>query len=240
MPFSNGRTVRRFEEDGRNCAEFREDLPIAGAAALAGKYYTVTDERDGLTVRVSSYGLRNDKAAKRIARLVHGYVEFYEPLLGDYPFAEVDVLEINSLGLGQAPAGIIYITREAFNPMRDEASQAFSKGINARLAHEFAHAWWGHVSGLSELEDQWLSEAIAEYDSALAMANLKHKREFKKARNRWKGDAKEVAGDGSVDLANFSTRGSGRSSRSRLLYSKGALMLAALHQELGDEASSPS
>ena len=76
---------------------------------------------------------------------------------------------------GQAPPNIIYITQEAFVARRDVLTQIYSEGVNARLAHEVAHGWWGHVAKLSSLENQWLSESTADYYGALAMMNLKKK-----------------------------------------------------------------
>ena len=41
--FSNGRTVRRWEEGDLACAEFQEDKPIQGASILAGRYTTYSE-----------------------------------------------------------------------------------------------------------------------------------------------------------------------------------------------------
>ena len=57
VPYSCGRTVRRWQEGELECAEFREDKPIQIPVVLAGRYSTYSEERDGITVRVSSVRL---------------------------------------------------------------------------------------------------------------------------------------------------------------------------------------
>ncbi len=235
-PFSSGKTLRRWEEDGFACAEFEQTTPISGPVIMAGKYYTLSENREGRTVRVSTYASKNKSASKTLTNLVYAFIDFYEPYLGQYPFQEIDLIEINSLGFGQAPPNIIYITQEAFVSRRDVLTQIYSEGVNARLAHEVAHGWWGHVAMLSSLENQWLSESIADYYGALAMMNLKRKTEFKKAMAGWKRGARESEGKGSIYMGNFTVGKERGAVRRELLYERGPLMLHALRQEIGDDA----
>ena len=235
-PFTSAATVRRWEEGGLACGEFSQPKPIGQADVLAGKYTTHVDAREGLTVRVSSYGLAKPGASKQIAQITHAFAAFYEPLLGKFPFPELEVLEINAEGFGMAPAGMIFITREAFNPMTDSLTQAYVKGVNARLAHEVAHAWWGHVVRPATMHDRWLAESLAEYYSALAMQQLRDKKDFNRMRDEWKDYAKPVRNAGSVYLAHMGTGDDQFDEYYGLLYAKGPLVLHALRQELGDQA----
>ena len=234
-PFSCGRTVRRWQEEGLECGEFREEKPIQIPVILAGKYRTLEREHNGVTIRVSRYVMAEERSMQQIASIIASLLDFYRPYLGDYPFAELNVIEINSFGFGQAPAGIIFITKEAFSPLEDAWARLFSQGINARLAHEMAHTWWGHVAKLGEEEDQWLSESVAEYMAAYAMGKLWKKQEFETQLRRWRGNSKFVKDKGSVYLANYLSGESGFEDRVGLLYNKGPLVLHALRQELGDD-----
>lgn len=233
-PFSCGRTVRRWQEEGLECAEFREDKPIQIPAILAGKYKTLEREHRGIKIRVSRYVSAEERSMQQIASIISALLDFYEPYLGAFPFAELNVIEINSYGFGQAPAGIIFITKEAFSPLEDLLARLFSQGINARLAHELAHTWWGHVAKLGEAEDQWLSESTAEYMAAYAMGKLWKKQEFDTSLRRWKSNSKFVGDKGTVYLANYLAGQAGWEDRVGLLYNKGPLVLHALRQELGD------
>jgi hypothetical protein len=235
IPFSCGQTVRRWQEGGLECAEFREEQPIEGIVILAGKYTTLSDERNGVTVRVSAYAITKPKGAKKLLDLAFTFLEFYRPYLGDYPFKELNIVEINEYGWGQAPPGVVFITKDAFNPMMEEESRMFSEGINARLAHEVAHAWWGHVAKLSWPEDQWLSESVAQYYAAYAMQQLGGESWFTQAKSEWKTWSAHLKDQGSVYGANYLSGDDGADQRTGLLYGKGPLVLHALRQELGDQ-----
>ena len=235
VPFSCGRTVRRWEEGGLACAEFREERPIQVPVVLAGEYTTLSEERDGVVVSVSSYAIDKPKAAGKIMEIAFVLLQFYRHFLGDYPFKELNIIEINSYGFGEAPAGIIYITKEAFNPLIDEESRLFSEGINARLAHELAHAWWAHVAMRGAPEDQWLSESVSQLYAGMALEKLRGKRWLAASIGEWKTWGASVKDSGSVYAANYLGGERGSEDRVALLYGKGALVLHALRGELGDQ-----
>ena len=235
VPFSCGRTVRRWQEGELECAEFNEDKPIQIPVVLAGKYTTYSEERDGITVRVSSYVSADAKAKKKLANILFGLLQFYKVYVGDYPFSELNLIEIEDLGWGQAPAGVIFITREAFNPMEDYLSRLYSEGINARLAHELAHTWWGHVAMLGGGQHEWMSESIAEYVSAVGLSRVWKEQVLDKAFGDWRGTSSFVKEKATLFTANDLAGEMGPEDRVALLYGKGPLVLRALHQELGDQ-----
>ncbi len=235
IPFSCGETVRRWEEGELACAEFREEKPIQIPVILAGEYTTTSEERDGVTVRVSAYAMNKPKGVKKLIDLSFNLIAFYRNFLNDYPFKELNIIEINSYGFGQAPAGIIFITKEAFNPILEEESRLFSEGINARVAHELAHAWWGHVAKLGAPEDQWLSESMAQYYAAFALGKLGGARRFDAGMMEWKTRAANLKDHGTIYTANYLSGRRGGEDREALLYGKGALVLHALRLELGDQ-----
>ncbi len=234
VAFSCGKTVRRWDEGDLACAEFREDKPMQIPVILAGKYTTYSDEKNGLTVRVSSYAMADKRAATKLINLAFTFIDFYKAFLGDYPFSELNIIEINDVGFGQAPPGVIFITKEAFSPAQDELTQAFSRGVNARVAHEIAHAWWGHVAKL-DFQDQWLSESMAEYYSAYALGKLWKESVFKQKLGEWRGESKYVKDKSTVYMANALSGDKAWEDRYALLYAKGPLVLDALRKQLGDD-----
>lgn len=233
--FSDGITVRRWEEGEMACAEFREDKPIQIPVVLAGRYASTSEKKNGLTVEVASYVAAEPRGVKKLINDAFTLIEFYRTFLGEYPFKELKIIEINSYGFGQAPAGVVFITKEAFTPMQDDVTKLFSEGINARLAHEIAHAWWGHVAKLS-YQDQWLSESVAEYYSAFAMGKLWRASEFDRALVEWRQRSSHVKDKSSVYMANALSGQRAWEDRTALLYAKGPLILHALRKELGDTA----
>ena len=232
-PFSMGKTVRRWEEDGLLCAEFTLDRPVQFAVAMAGKYHSSSFERDGQTMNVSSYAFKQKGPKEKIANNVFELIRFYETLLGPFPFDHLEIIEINSFGFGVAPPGVIYLTREAFDP--SPRGRIFRRELNMRMAHEVAHMWWGHVAQMSSPEEQWLSESTAEYYAAVAVGHLIGEHKFRDAMRAWQEQAADAKGVGSIYRANQLVGERAFRERFGLLYARGPLMLHDLRERLGDE-----
>lgn len=225
--------------------------PMQHAVVLAGKYRTVTDEADGSRIHVSAYVDAKDSEAKRVAGIVRGIRGCFEQWLGvPYPFQDLQVLEIADWGWGQAPPGVIFITQEAFmTPARAqldtgdrEIAAAMSRGINERIAHEVAHHWFPHVAKVVRSEENWLSESLADYTSALCQQRTAPDQRqaryfFERRRAEWKLWTREAGDDASVYVASHLAGGE-RDFRTwhRLLYGKGPWVLHALHRELQRQA----
>ncbi|HPA51207.1 MAG TPA: M1 family aminopeptidase [Thermoanaerobaculia bacterium] len=244
LPFASGDTVRRSEEDGWNVLETRLERPVPFATVLAGKYTTQESTEDGVTCRVASYGIPKEMSGKMLLSVFHGVRKFYEWLLGPFPWKEFTIVEINAYGFGQAPPGMMRITKEAFQSsiFTDEISSLFSHGINQRVAHEIAHAYFGYVVADASPQHQWISEAFSEIASMYAIEKLKGKAEGKKLAGTWAGAARHSAKAAPIDLANdlapkiASTWDSSTAiDRAELVYSKGAHLLQTLRLELGDD-----
>jgi hypothetical protein len=238
VPFTPGTTLARREEADYNVVETVLDKPVAFTMVQAGKYQVTEEKRGERTIRVATYGLRNDRAAKQLTDLAFGLIEYYEFFLGPFPWTEFNIIQMNTYGYGQAPPATMFITSEAFNPTQSLEDQLFSEGINERFAHEIAHQYWGYVVREASSEETWLSESFAEYSAALALKKLMPRGEavYNKLVATWKGGAKmgvnvapipyanRIEGDGSVAFRQ----------RFALLYEKGPYLLYTLHKELGD------
>jgi hypothetical protein len=232
-PFTMGQTVRRWEEGGLHCVETRLDRPVQFAVALAGKYHSLAESRDGLRIEISSYAFSHERAMRQIVENVFQLRELYEFLLGPFPFQELQILQINAYGFGIAPPGMVYLTSEAFDPKPQ--ARAYREELNLRMAHEVAHQYWGHVAQMSSWEEQWLSESTAEYYGAVAVGRFLGERKFRSAHDNWvrqKGQLRDVD---SVYLANRIAGEPAARERYDLLYGRGPLLLHELRQEVGDD-----
>ncbi len=234
IPFGMGSTVRRWKEPGLSCLEFELTEPVQFAVVLAGKYHSYSETREGQEITLSSYAFAQDEPMKRIAANLFELIDYYEDLLGDFPYPELNILEINAYGFGIGPPGVIYLTREGFDP--GPSGRSFRKEINMRMAHEVAHMWWGHVAQMRSPDDQWLSESTAEYFAALAVDNLVGRDGFKKAKRDWLAEAGNSKAAPSIYLANHLAGERAAFDRRNLLYGRGPLMLDALREEIGDDA----
>lgn len=239
VPFAPGRTIVRREEGDANVLETELDKPIQFAIVMAGKYEFEQETREGLTVRVATYAGKNTRAMKQLTNLAFGIIDAYQRFLGPFPFTDFDIIEINDYGYGQAPPATMFITKEAFNPYIGEENQFFSQGINERFAHEIAHQYWGHVVKMPSEEEQWLTEAFAEYSAAIFLRDFRGKSAYNQLVGFWKAHAAQDAEVSPIPLVNrVDLPGNQREAfriRQDLLYWKGSWLLACLHKELGDE-----
>lgn len=236
VPFSSGTTVSRRSEGEANVVETRIDKPVQFAVVLAGRYESEDETRNGITIRVASYAMKNSRAMKQLRGLAFAIIDYYQAFLGPFPFSEFQILEINEYGWGQAPPGVMFITKEAFNPTMGEENQLFSQGINERFAHEIAHQYWGHVVKMPGEQEQWLTESFAEYSAALFLRRFKGEPTYKGMLRAWRHRADHARAVAPIPLANeIYDPDLGFLLRTELLYDKGPTLLAALHKELGDD-----
>ncbi len=233
-----GDTIARTREGDYNVVENRLDKPVQFAVVLAGKYGVSEEKHEDITIRVASYAGQNDAAMKQLSTLAYKMIKFYEPWLGPFPFKEFNIIEIHELGYGQAPPATMFITKEAFNPISSQENQIFSKGINHRFAHEIAHQYWGHVVKMGSVEEQWITEAFAEYSSSLVIKKLKGDGAYASMISTWRANANDAAKVAPIPLANRITIPNDFRSfldRTFLIYDKGAYLLAVLHKQVGDD-----
>jgi hypothetical protein len=240
VPFASGVTVSRREDGADNLLETRVEKPVQFAVILAGRYQVEEETRDGVTVRVATYGLDNPARAQAAPAGRGEVIAYYKGLLGDFPFPEFEILEINDYGYGQAPPGTMFITKEAFDPLVGDMSRNSAQNIVKTFAHEIAHQYWGIVVRVPAPEEQWLAESFAEYCAALFLKDRRSEAAFESTRKRWvrgadfAGDAAPIPMANRVWIAGDAVRRA--EIRNGLLYDKGPLLLAAIHRRLGDAA----
>ena len=239
VPFASGATLRRGTEGGRNVVETRVDHPIQCAVVLAGKYEVHEDVREGVTIRVATYALENERSMKQLTNVAAEIIAFYRSFLGPFPFDQFDILEINDVGYGQAPPGIMFITTEAFDPLIGDMTLLSARGIARTFAHEIAHQYWGIAVRIPSYAEQWLSESFAEYCAALFLKRRRSEAVYGSLVSQWKhaagfaADAAPIPMASRVYVADNAVRRS--EIRQGLLYGKGPLVLDALRRELGEE-----
>lgn len=240
VPFAPGKTIRRAVDGDDNLLETRVDKPICFAVILAGRYEVEEEVRSGVTIRVATYALKNARAVKQLTNLADNIITYYQEFLGPFPMPELNIIEINDFGFGQAPPGTMYITKEAFNPYIGEENQLYSQGINERFAHEIAHQYWGTSVKMPSWEEQWLTESFAEYCAGIFLKTYKNEATFSMLVKHWRARSTFATDQVPISLANQAWVSSDARTRyfirTGLLYNKGPILLHALHKELGDEA----
>lgn len=151
VPFTPGKTIARREEGDYNLVETVLDKPVPFTMVQAGKYQLSEEKRGERTIRVATYGLRNDRAAKQLTALAFGLIEYYEVFLGPFPWSEFNIIQMNTYGYGQAPPATMFITSEAFQPTQSIETSCFRRGLT-NVSRMRSHTSTGATSCASRRE----------------------------------------------------------------------------------------
>ena len=260
MPVASGDTVSLVEDGDFWVLRTRSDVRAWLIAAFAGKYLTSEVKGERWTVHANGYSVGDKNDRERIAHVAAQFLEIYEKMLGPYPYRELDVVEVPTLAyFGISPSGLIILTSRFFQPQafkfqREQAllthefasfyDEYFSnRGLNAVLAHEIAHQWFGHEAWPQSIEDTWLNESCAEYMAGLAIgvatqgANLNKARvkDFSGMLDDWRSRSDMIKENYSITASSLANGGSAFEYRQYLLYNRGPLVLHMLRSLVGDE-----
>lgn len=243
-PVAMGKTVV-FKEDGETYELSTESLrPVRWLAVLAGNYIARGMTVDNLTVNIYAYASARQQTLDLLAPLSVDLVRFYESLLGPYQSGELAIVEVpyftqEGVAFGMASPGLVLMTSEAYRARGQWDTEYFSRGVNARLAHEIAHQWFGATAIPMRREDAWLSESLAEYLSGLAMGSSDSERRgvvgFNQMFAEWRSNAKGCQDSGSLETAGELAGDKGWMDRTCLLYNRGPLVLHMLRTLSGNE-----
>ena len=245
LPVPSGSTRALKEVGDFYELEAESTRPMRGIALFAGKYTVQEQKFPGLLVKVHALSARED-LMKIMPGIAYKFVQFYSSVLGDYPFADLDLVEMSQFmgndryigHWGVAPPGMVLLTTEAFHARLSEFSEYFAEGANSRLAHEVAHQWFGHKAIPGSARDWWIAESGAEYMSGMAMAASEASQAvvtgYPRMLAKWQTDAKLCEGI-PIEMAYTLQGDSGAMERGCLLYKRGPLVLHMLHTMVGNE-----
>jgi aminopeptidase N len=220
---SNGIVVSDTVENGFRKMHWKHRHPIAAyLVAIAVTNYAVysdwLDLEDGRRIEILNYVYpENLDTAKVRTSVTAEFIELFNRLIGEYPFADEKY--------GHAQFG--------WGGGMEHQTMSFMFNFNYELiAHELAHQWFGDYITCGSWQDIWLNEGFATYLSGLVYENLQD--------GYWwpiwkKLNVERIISqpDGSV-YVNDTTK-VGDIFSSRLSYSKGAYILQMLRWILGDE-----
>lgn len=155
----NGVDLGMTEQEGWRTYRWKAAHPNTYAIALnVGPYVHLQDEyasRFGNRIPLHFWALRDreDKARKLFAEFPR-MIEFFEQVIGPYPFAseKMGVVETPHLGM----------EHQTVNAYGNEY-QIDEYGFDWLLQHEFAHEWFGNQLTNADWDDMWLHEGFGSY-----------------------------------------------------------------------------
>ena len=200
--------------------------PVRQFALSIGDYVSLSEQVGD--VQVTAYTQRgNGLFLREYLRTAASALATFERLFGAYPYRELDLhLLPYTFNGGDEYPGLIFVY----------TSGTFGAGARYVTAHEVAHQWWFAIVGNDIFTEAWLDEAFAQYSGILAVAELAgpeaaatdYEREVL---YRYQG----ALADGDLPIGWSITRYSDFNVYYRTVYGKGAVFLATLREQLGDE-----
>jgi hypothetical protein len=222
---SSGERVRDWVEGNRRYAEFRTSQPTIPVLMFASaRYASARDSWNGIEIEIyhdpkHTYGVPTMLATAKAG------LEYYSSAFGAYPLRELRVFEYPRYRTFARP----YVGGVAYPELLGFVAKFPSGAIDFAVAHELAHYWWGGRIRTPYLQGQRLNEALASYSAFMLIKkeNGPHalERELKTTLDGYLASRQSLA----AELPLVRTENPG------LAYSKGALVLYAIHDIIGDE-----
>jgi hypothetical protein len=183
---------------------------------------------------------------RTVASDVSAALQFFAGFLGPPPLKSLTVSPIPDT-FGQGFPGLIYISTLAYlNPeerpaaVRGARQQVFFSDIIQ--AHEVAHQWWGNLIAPASYQDEWLTEALAQYSALMWLEKKKGSKALEAVLEDYRASLlKPEAGGATLESAGPLTWGYRLDSTPQpdawraITYEKGSWVLHMLRQRLGDE-----
>ena len=229
---ANGVFKGMTEKDGWRTYNWQAKNPNTYAIALdVGPYEELTapyKSRFGDSFPMSFWHLKGEtEKAKGLFAEFAPMLDFYEQMIGPYPFRD------EKMGVVETPhLGMEHQTINAYgNKYRKEVY-----GFDWLLQHEFAHEWFGNQMTNSDNDDMWLHEGFGTYMQPLMSQWLHGDMEYMARLNQMRVDTKNrfpiVSGKQlKEDEVYNGERGPGND-----IYYKAANVLHTLRTLIGDEA----
>ena len=198
--------------------------------AASPRFESVSRKVGGTTV-TAYYPGEYRQAGNLVLETAEHALASYNQRFGVYPYTELDLIStpMNAGGMEYSTATSLSINYFDFN-----AEAGFKSFLEAVVAHEIAHQWFFNQVMNNQIEEPWLDEALAQYATYLYYLDrygrsgaLQYERSWYE---RWENmDEKAIPiGKPAGDYT--------RDAYGPIIYGRGPLFVAALDEQMGDEA----
>lgn len=227
---SNGVQTGMEEKGGWRTYHWRANRPNTYAIALNVGPYEVLQanypSRYGNTIPLRFWYLQGQKAkAEGLFAEFSPMLDFFEEVIGPYPFADekMGVVETPHLGM----------EHQTINAYGNDFKKS-ETGYDWLLQHEFAHEWFGNQLTNVDWDDQWLHEGFGSYMQPLYLQWLRGDMEYMAALMKMRSALMlryPIVSGRHMSEKDVSSAAQGPGND---VYYKGALMLHTLRGLIGD------
>ncbi len=202
----------RNDDDTRTFV-WQMDDPMASYLSIVviGDYIEMRDDSGTIPIR-NYFPADSDPTLISAYGVTQNMMAWLNELVGPYPFAEYGVVVVPGF-----PAALETQSLSIFG------GQAPDMLV---IMHELMHQWFGNSVTLAKWQDTWLHEGFATYFMALWAENLMGKPAIGQLISTFQMQARSLSAPGSVSQSQLF---------GQEVYMRGALVLHALRQQVGDD-----
>jgi hypothetical protein len=236
--------VTEIDKMGSAFAVFVTRSPVKYLSFLVGKFSLAQKETN--PVPLASY-FASDIRWQRKNYLAEAaeILKFYENAFGPFPFEGLSIIQrLWPTAGGHSPASFI-ILNELPRTLTDSSGLAplvpnskspvdISQWKEYFLAHEIAHQWWGQGVSPARYRDQWISEGLAQFSSALYIQSQYGSDAFSGILKKFSKWTKKKAKWGAITLGSRLSFIDFQAYQA-IIYDKSSLVLNMLRDFLGDQ-----
>jgi hypothetical protein len=206
--------------------------PVRDFYMAASDRYVETTEKIGETT-VHSYAFAEFQVAgKEALDFARKAFSTYQKWFGEYPYTEFKIAATPTSALGVEYPQVVVITQKLYDPNSELGGASQRVYFESTVAHEIAHQWFYGLVGDDQLNQPWLDESMAQYDTYLYYldnAGSAAADGFKSSwDDRW-GRVNRAATPIGLPVAAYTEQSYGA-----IVYGRGPLFLDALDQQMGE------
>jgi ABC-2 type transport system permease protein len=230
-----GRLVRAWKHDGRNSFHYRSDGLIPNQFAIgSGRYAVARETHRGVSIEIYHHPEHTQNVA-RMMRAASESLGYSIDNFGPYPHPHLRLVEVPAQYQsfsGFAQPGVIFLG-ENRGFLIDSRDPRRLDLLYRRVAHEVAHQWWGHQLVATHGPGATiLTESLAKYSEIVTLEKA-YGRESVRQLLTYELDAYLAGRTGQIGEEPPLVRAD---NQSYLYYRKGALVMNALKDLLGERA----
>ncbi len=236
--------VTEIDKMGSAFAVFATRSPVKYLSFLVGKFALARKEAN--PVPLASY-IASDVRWQRKNYLTEAgeILNFYESTFGAFPFEGLNIIQrLWPTAGGHSPASFIILNELPRTPSdssglapvvpNSKSPVDISQWKEYFLAHEIAHQWWGQGVSPARYRDQWISEGLAQFASALYIQSQYGPDAFCDVLKKFSKWTKKKAKWGAITLGSRLSFIDFQAYQA-IIYDKSSLVLNMLRDLLGDQ-----